>query len=140
MCLQKSRYVWKQFMNIFPARLREDKCFVDIAEKEKLYLTNGCKWGNIHKLVAIATDMEKSRSWPSAHDWKSCIPQKGIEGSNPSFSARNTPEHTSSGVFFFDFCDFQFSQIRECTCKCYHRPFNSLSIADTAPSCISGRT
>ena len=32
-------------------------------------------------------DMEKSRSWPSAHDWKSCIPQKGIEGSNPSFSA-----------------------------------------------------
>ena len=24
---------------------------------------------------------------PSAHDWKSCIPQKGIEGSNPSFSA-----------------------------------------------------
>ena len=37
--------------------------------------------------------MEKSRSWPSAHDWKSCIPQKGIEGSNPSFSAikRNHP-------------------------------------------------
>ena len=32
--------------------------------------------------------MEKSRSWPSAHDWKSCIPQKGIEGSNPSFSAK----------------------------------------------------
>ena len=32
-------------------------------------------------------NMEKSRSWPSAHDWKSCIPQKGIEGSNPSFSA-----------------------------------------------------
>ena len=24
--------------------------------------------------------------WPSAHDWKSCIPQ-GIEGSNPSLSA-----------------------------------------------------
>ena len=37
--------------------------------------------------------MEKSRSWPSAHEWKSCIPQKGIEGSNPSFSAkeRTTP-------------------------------------------------
>ncbi len=34
--------------------------------------------------------MEKSRSWPSAHDWKSCIPQKGIEGSNPSFSARKS--------------------------------------------------
>ena len=36
--------------------------------------------------------MEKSRSWPSAHDWKSCIPQKGIEGSNPSFSAKNSPD------------------------------------------------
>ena len=35
--------------------------------------------------------MEKSRSWPSAHDWKSCIPQKGIEGSNPSFSAIENP-------------------------------------------------
>ena len=39
--------------------------------------------------------MEKSRSWPSAHDWKSCIPQKGIEGSNPSFSAKIE----SSGMF-----------------------------------------
>ena len=36
-----------------------------------------------------AENLEKSRSWPSAHDWKSCIPQKGIEGSNPSFSAIN---------------------------------------------------
>ena len=42
--------------------------------------------------------MEKSRSWPSAHDWKSCIPQKGIEGSNPSFSAKNT--HPDGWVFF----------------------------------------
>ncbi len=28
-----------------------------------------------------------SRSWSSAHDWKSCIPQKGIESSNLSISA-----------------------------------------------------
>ena len=44
--------------------------------------------------------MEKSRSWPSAHDWKSCIPQKGIEGSNPSFSAiiKSTQ---SGGLYFF---------------------------------------
>ena len=27
--------------------------------------------------------------WPKAHDWKSCIPLKGIEGSNPSLSAIN---------------------------------------------------
>ena len=42
--------------------------------------------------------MEKSRSWPSAHDWKSCIPQKGIEGSNPSFSAKQ--KDTPKGVSF----------------------------------------
>ena len=28
-------------------------------------------------------------AWSSAHDWKSCKPQKGFEGSNPSFSAKN---------------------------------------------------
>ena len=45
--------------------------------------------------------MEKSRSWPSAHDWKSCIPQKGIEGSNPSFSAMKHPDERKclSGLF-----------------------------------------
>ena len=44
--------------------------------------------------------MEKSRSWPSAHDWKSCIPQKGIEGSNPSFSAKKqTPSDRMGFVF-----------------------------------------
>ena len=44
--------------------------------------------------------MEKSRSWPSAHDWKSCIPQKGIEGSNPSFSAKKKT-HPFGWVFLF---------------------------------------
>ena len=46
--------------------------------------------------------MEKSRSWPSAHDWKSCIPQKGIEGSNPSFSANK--RHTASAVCLLFLC------------------------------------
>ena len=45
--------------------------------------------------------MEKSRSWPSAHDWKSCIPQKGIEGSNPSFSAKPKTPRVSKGFGFF---------------------------------------
>ena len=35
--------------------------------------------------------MEKSPSWSRAHDWKSCRPLKGLEGSNPSFSAIKTP-------------------------------------------------
>ena len=47
------------------------------------------------------TQMEKSRSWPSAHDWKSCIPQKGIEGSNPSFSAKPKTPGVSKGFGFF---------------------------------------
>ena len=45
--------------------------------------------------------LEKSRSWPSAHDWKSCIPQKGIEGSNPSFSAKAPFVYGTKGAFFF---------------------------------------
>ena len=45
--------------------------------------------------------MEKSRSWPSAHDWKSCIPQKGIEGSNPSFSA-NKKSHPPGWLFLLE--------------------------------------
>ena len=49
--------------------------------------------------------MEKSRSWPSAHDWKSCIPQKGIEGSNPSFSAtKEKPGFFKNTGFSFVFC------------------------------------
>ena len=38
-------------------------------------------------IIHLSKDVEKSRSWSSAHDWKSCIPHKGIKGSNPFFSA-----------------------------------------------------
>ena len=31
--------------------------------------------------------MEQYRSGHNGHDWKSCVPQKGTEGSNPSCSA-----------------------------------------------------
>ena len=34
-----------------------------------------------------------------AHDWKSCVPYKGTEGSNPSLSAKKVIPH--SGVTFF---------------------------------------
>ena len=64
-------------------------------------MTNIIFWSIILWLAAIAVDMEKSRSWPSAHDWKSCIPQKGIEGSNPSFSAiKTTPNLMVRGCFY----------------------------------------
>ena len=34
--------------------------------------------------------MQMCPSWPKEHDWKSCMPQKGIWGSNPHLSARKS--------------------------------------------------
>ena len=43
-----------------------------------------------------------SRVWVShQHDWKSCIPQKGIEGSNPSFSAKRKTTHRVAFLLAF---------------------------------------
>ena len=48
-----------------------------------------------------AAHMEQYRSGHNGHDWKSCVPQKGTEGSNPSCSARkNNPDAFASGLFF----------------------------------------
>ena len=44
--------------------------------------------------------VEMSRSWSSAHDWKSCIPQKGIESSNLSISAKNPAILSDRGISF----------------------------------------
>ena len=43
--------------------------------------------------------MQMSRSWSSAHDWKSCNGQKPFEGSNPSFSARKRQVSTETCRF-----------------------------------------
>ena len=44
------------------------------------------------KDYTIIEHFERTRrsrlAWSRAHDWKSCKPQKGFEGSNPSFSAK----------------------------------------------------
>ena len=37
-----------------------------------------------------AAAMEQYRSGHNGHDWKSCVPHKGTEGSNPSCSAITT--------------------------------------------------
>lgn len=34
---------------------------------------------------------ERCPSWPKEHDWKSCMRQKRIWGSNPHLSARKNP-------------------------------------------------
>ena len=46
--------------------------------------------------------MERWLSWSKAHDWKSCIPYKGIKGSNPFLSAK-TGILTDSGFLFASF-------------------------------------
>ena len=38
--------------------------------------------------------MEQYRSGHNGHDWKSCVPQKGTEGSNPSCSAIENLDRT----------------------------------------------
>ena len=48
-----------------------------------------------------AAHMEQYRSGHNGHDWKSCVPQKGTEGSNPSCSARKKKEHCQVFLLFF---------------------------------------
>ena len=45
--------------------------------------------------------MEKSRSWSSAHDWKSCNRQKRFESSNLSFSANKNRTFVYRQMFCF---------------------------------------
>ena len=45
--------------------------------------------------------MEMSRSWSSAHDWKSCNTQKVFESSNLSISAKNESTVRKDGAFVF---------------------------------------
>ena len=45
--------------------------------------------------------MEQYRSGHNGHDWKSCVPQKGTEGSNPSCSAIKLNPIQSDGVLFY---------------------------------------
>ena len=44
--------------------------------------------------------MERWLSWSKAHDWKSCVPYKGTEGSNPSLSAKNKQSLKRDCLFF----------------------------------------
>ena len=41
--------------------------------------------------IIVQLNKESCPSWPKEHDWKSCIPQKGIRGSNPRLSATFQP-------------------------------------------------
>ena len=67
--------------------------------------------------------MEKSRSWSSAHDWKSCNRQKRFEGSNPSFSAMK--KALAEGKCFFQQNDRRIGNI--CCVKIAKRIFVDFS-------------
>ena len=54
--------------------------------------------------VCDGTYMEQYRSGHNGHDWKSCVPQKGTEGSNPSCSARK-PIRKDGFYFYCHFSD-----------------------------------
>ena len=43
--------------------------------------------------------VERWLSWSKAHDWKSCVPFKGTEGSNPSLSAIEDKCEPDPGVY-----------------------------------------
>ena len=45
--------------------------------------------------------MEQYRSGHNGHDWKSCVPQKGTEGSNPSCSAIKKKHIRKDVLFLF---------------------------------------
>ena len=46
--------------------------------------------------------MERWLSWSKAHDWKSCVPYKGTEGSNPSLSAKKESSLFVETLFLYE--------------------------------------
>ena len=44
--------------------------------------------------------------WSKAHAWKVCIPQKGIEGSNPFLSAIFAETFLWNSTIFYEWCEF----------------------------------
>ena len=65
-------------------------------------------------------NLEKSRSWSSAHDWKSCNGQKPFESSNLSFSAKEKRLKIKDFEPFFFFLSnvfLSFSNKKERTCN-----------------------
>ena len=74
------------------AFLKKLKIGIDFSESFAIIITLSLQGSKqLYQQRSTGTAMEKSPSWSRAHDWKSCRPLKGLEGSNPSFSAIQTP-------------------------------------------------
>ena len=72
---------------------------LDFPESSAIIITLSLFGSEIERMNLTA--MEKSPSWSRAHDWKSCRPLKGLEGSNPSFSATESLETVRFQGFSF---------------------------------------
>ena len=70
--------------------LRKMKKVLDKWKGLEYYMQVGCETANT----------EQYRSGHNGHDWKSCVPQKGTEGSNPSCSARKKEAMRKHRFFF----------------------------------------
>ena len=55
----------------------------------------------VSQVYTVMLSMERWLSWSKAHDWKSCVPYKGTEGSNPSLSAKKTESKRILSFFVF---------------------------------------
>ena len=81
------------------ARRRKFEKRLDFGKSSGIITTVLCGENSVDAAVRAAA-MEKSPSWSRAHDWKSCRPLKGLEGSNPSFSAMKNPVTAMVTGFF----------------------------------------
>ncbi len=65
-------------------------------------------FGFFFQLLPNISKKGELSEWFKEHAWKVCIPQKGIEGSNPSLSATNFYFEISNLVLFLHFNSFNF--------------------------------
>ena len=86
------------------ANLKTDFPLLFFSQIEKIFLDFPKKayyTVQADKLTAsFLSNTEMSRSWSSAHDWKSCKGQKLFESSNLSISAMKKIPHHRWGIFF----------------------------------------
>ena len=79
---RKPEFVGRKLPPTVIFKSRKQKMFAALSILRYTFPLPRCKWH-------CATDGEAERcpSWPKEHDWKSCMRQKRIWGSNPHLSA-----------------------------------------------------
>ena len=70
------------------------KIYVKNLQRKELYRIINERRKSAARKTPKKTIEERCPRWPKEHDWKSCIPPKGIVGSNPTLSAKSEPIRT----------------------------------------------